>query len=288
MDMMMRAAVPAQAFYSMKPTLEAEERRAQRLQITFWLAAVLVVLALHGGIAWYLLHAPRAEPLTQADMGAVMIELAPTIEQAASQVDAAVSKPEEAASAAAEPPKEERPREEAEETKPIATAEEAPVAAVAPLPPPPKQKLKPVEKKKAPEKPKPEKTAQKPRPTQAPSKAAAVRTASAPRSDQRAAATRAASAGAASSASTADWKGQVAAALNRNKRYPSGVTATGSPILRVAIAVSGQVSSASVVASSGSPELDRAAIETIHRASPLPPPPSGATMLTFRMNFQSR
>ena len=117
---------------------------------------------------------------------------------------------------------------------------------------------------------------------------AALRTASAPRSEQRAAVTAAASAGAANAVSAADWRSLVSAALNRHKRFPSGVALTGSPTLRVAIAASGQVTGATVIASSGAPELDDAALQTVRRASPLPPPPAGSQTLTFRMNFRPR
>ena len=55
----------------------------------------------------------------------------------------------------------------------------------------------------------------------------------------------------------------VSAALNRHKRFPFGIALSGSPTLRVAIAASGQVTGATVVASSGSPELDDAAIQTV-------------------------
>ncbi len=166
-----------------------------------------------------------------------------------------------------------------EETVAPPKVAEAPVEAIAPVPQP-KAKAKPAEGKPVTRKP-PERTPKVVRKV-------GLRTASAPRSEQHAAATTAAAAGAANALSAADWRSLVSAALTQSKRFPSGVARGGSPTLRVAIAVSGQVTAAAVIASSGAPEIDAAALQTVHRASPLPPPPAGRQTLTFRMNFRPR
>lgn len=276
---------PARAYDERKQTLLVAEIRSRRAQAAGWAGAALLVVGLHLGGAFFLTRTRAPETVAPDEMGAIMIELAPEVQRAASQVDAALAKPEEQA---AEPvPPEPAPPEEAVEPEP--TAPEAPVEAIAPLPPP-KEVPKPDRKKPAPRKPLEHKRVEhkplerKPQVRHRP----ALRTASAPRSEQHAATTAAASAGAASAQSSADWKSLVAAALNRHKRFPSGVALSGSPTLRVAIAASGQVTAATVIASSGSPDLDDAAIQTVRRASPLPPPPAGSQTLTFRMNFRPR
>ena len=59
---------------------------------------------------------------------------------------------------------------------------------------------------------------------------------------------------------------------------------------RVAIAVDrgGRVTMASLAGSSGDPELDRAAVAMMRRASPVPPPPpgsGGSILLTIPVRF---
>lgn len=280
---MMNFTVPLQARRIRLDALLSQDRHDRRIHAASWLLAICTVGGIHAGLVWYLIHEPMQDPPSTPDMGTVMIDLAPEVQQAASQTDAAVAKPQEEAASV---PEETPPPEGEEEPKPVAKVEEAPVSPVAALPPQPKERLNP--KKIKPNKiAKPgEKMPPKNKPSHKPSRAAAVHTASAPRSDQKASATSAMSSGTSSSASAADWKSQVAAALNRSKRYPAGVTTTGSPTLRMSISASGQVSSVSVVTSSGSVEIDRAAIDTVYRASPLPAPPAGAMPLTFRMNFR--
>ncbi|WP_082473113.1 TonB family protein [Methylobacterium sp. Leaf85] len=283
---MMNIAIPLHAHCGREQALLVQERRDRRFRGMVWILAALLVGGVHAGIVCYLIREKQLAIPLPAEAGAVMIDLAPEVQQATSQTDAAVAKPEEEAAA---PAVEAPPPEEEEEPKPAAGVEEAPVPAIVPLAPTSREKPRQGKDKphKASEKAI-KKPPAKPKASPKPSHAAAVRTASAPRSDQRAASTTAMSSGASSASSNADWKSQVAAALNRNKRFPIGVQATGSPALRMLISASGQVSAASIVISSGSAELDRAAMDTVYRSSPLPPPPSGPTSLTFRMNFRSR
>ncbi len=255
--------------------LDALEGRHPR-QIAGWIVVMAAVTTAHLGLFWYLTHdrASDSPPFIEAP-AAVMIDMSAEVQQAFSATDQAVGKPME--EAAQEPPPPDIPTPDL--TPPV---EDSPTEAVAPLPPKPPEKPK-VEKK-------PEKK-QPPKPKKPPTKVAtkaAPRSAGGPRSDQHAERTTAASAGAASAESVADWRSQVAAALNRNKRYPSGADAFGIPTLRMAIGRSGAVTGVSVVASSGSSELDQAALETVRRSSPFPPPPDGTSSLTFRMNFHRR
>ncbi len=74
-------------------------------------------------------------------------------------------------------------------------------------------------------------------------------------------------------ASPAQWQAEVIAHIRRFRQYPPG--ASGSASVRVQLRINGQgaVKSASVAGSSGNAALDRAAIETVKRASPVPAPP---------------
>lgn len=78
-----------------------------------------------------------------------------------------------------------------------------------------------------------------------------------------------------SSASSASWRSRVLAHLNRYKRKP-GSGQRGTVSVRFGIDGRGNVRSVSVTRSSGSPTLDRAALSTVRRASPVPAPPAGA------------
>ena len=74
---------------------------------------------------------------------------------------------------------------------------------------------------------------------------------------------------AASTAPTPAFQRQVLAALDRAKRYPPAARARreqGTAVVAFTMSRSGRVLSAGVQASSGSPALDRAALETVRRA----------------------
>jgi protein TonB len=73
-----------------------------------------------------------------------------------------------------------------------------------------------------------------------------------------------------------NWKSQLVAQLERSKRYPSEAQSRGEQgIAQLAFSVdrSGGVHNARIVRSSGSSLLDRATLELVARAAPLPPPP---------------
>ena len=91
------------------------------------------------------------------------------------------------------------------------------------------------------------------------------------------------------------WQSRIIAHLNRARRYPDGARnrrEEGVPHLQFTIDKAGQVLSARIVRSSGFLALDEAALEMVHRASPLPAPPAGiggpAVTLTVPVNFNLR
>lgn len=89
------------------------------------------------------------------------------------------------------------------------------------------------------------------------------------------------------------WRNSVAALLERNKRYPADAR-NDRGIAQIAFSIDrqGRVMSSRIVTTSGSPALDREALEMIKRSQPFPPPP--ATMqgtevsLTVPVRFNLR
>ena len=77
-----------------------------------------------------------------------------------------------------------------------------------------------------------------------------------------------------------NWKSQLVAQLERNKRYPSEAQSRGEQgVAQLAFSVdrSGGVHNARIVRSSGSSALDQATLAMVERAAPLPPPPPEIT-----------
>lgn len=87
----------------------------------------------------------------------------------------------------------------------------------------------------------------------------------------------AASTASASGALMHEWQAQVLRRLDRNKIYPrtaQRLKQEGVVQISFAVDAAGHLSNIRVIGSSGSAELDRAAIETVQRASPVPRPPA--------------
>lgn len=109
-------------------------------------------------------------------------------------------------------------------------------------------------------------------------------------SPRQTASTGSSKAAARSPLSPAKWQAEVNAHIRRFKHYPAG--ASGSAVVRVQFRINAQgvVKSASVAGSSGNAALDRAAVETVKRASPVPAPPpdlARASMtLAIAINFK--
>ncbi|HLS19503.1 MAG TPA: energy transducer TonB, partial [Paracoccaceae bacterium] len=79
-------------------------------------------------------------------------------------------------------------------------------------------------------------------------------------------------------AARSDFRAEIAAWISRHKRYPRRARAQGIEgmgVLRFAMDRSGNVLSAEVAQSSGNAELDKAILEMIRRAEPLPQIPAG-------------
>lgn len=208
--------------------------------------AVAVILALQ----W---SAPRAIELPPQ---AMMIDLAPL-----------PAPPPPAPPKVVTPPQPPAPVEEL----PIPKLAEAPKPKISvPKPVKPKQKPqppKPVEKKPDPVKEKP--SEEKPSdatPTKAPSEKSAA-PAPGPSAQQLAA--------------KASWEGALLAHLGKYKKYPPAAQSRGKEglnRLRFVVDAEGKVLSYELVGRSGNADLDRATLEMIRRAQPLPKPP--ADMLT--------
>ncbi|MBD8889925.1 energy transducer TonB [Roseibium litorale] len=94
--------------------------------------------------------------------------------------------------------------------------------------------------------------------------------------------------GAEGNAAVSNYPGKVARALRRALRYPSAAKRkriTGEVYVSFTVKQSGQLSNVSVIRSSGSDILDKAALETVRRASPFPPipPEAGRSSWPFRL-----
>lgn len=150
-----------------------------------------------------------------------------------------------------EKPVEAKPKKKAERRKQVAQAER-----------PKKAEAKKAETKKAAKAEKAEKDAKQ--------KVAKAEAAPAPKS----AASVESRASKAKSVSPAKWQSRVVAWLNRHKRYPRGAGGEqGMVNVAFAINASGSVLSVRIARSSGNAELDKAALDMVRRASPVPAPP---------------
>lgn len=196
------------------------------------------------------------EPVTEAEPEPVKEEAEPIVEEI---------QPEEVAKA--DPLVEQEPLEE---VVPDVVEVETPEVAV-PLP----QSRPIVEEKPEPEKKPVEKARERKKekkPATKPVATARVQSKPAP----KAAAPRQAEGTSSPSVSPARWQARVSAWLNRHKRYPSGPKRKGEEgTVQVAFTIdpNGRVTSSRVTRSSGNPDFDRAALDMLRRASPVPAPP---------------
>ena len=212
-----------------------------------WVLSLLLVLGLHVGVAaWSLYWQPQAAPVPLPPP-AMLIELPP-----APPAPAAPPPPEPVQ--APEPP-------------PQPKVIEAPKPKLA-LPPPPKPRPKPP-------KPQPER---KPEPKPAVEPQANAQPSAAPAARSEPAAQPSPQAGSpAPSKALPSWQSRLLAHLNRYKRYPEDARRRGQQgvvKLRFVVDGQGQVLSFELVGKSGSGSLDRATLQMIRRAQPLPPPPA--------------
>lgn len=224
-----------------------------------WGISLLIVLLVHFGFAFWSLFW-RAEALPPAAMPApaMMLELAPLPEAPTP----APPQPEPEPAAEPEP--------EIEQPKRV----EAPKPEIE-LPPPPPPKPKPKPKPKPPEPKKPE-----PKPAQgpAPERKPAEEVPQAQPSPQARAPELAAAHSASGQAAQGqiNWEGLLLGHLNRHKRYPHDARQRGQEgtvKVRMVVDANGRVLNQQIVNGSGNRSLDRATLQMIKRAQPLPPPP---------------
>ncbi|HLH10265.1 MAG TPA: energy transducer TonB [Methylovirgula sp.] len=225
-----------------------------------WGVAALIVLLVHIGLIAAFVFERQSEMPPGNPPDAVMIDLAPV--------------------AVAPPPQEEvitppQPQEEQQQTPPTPVQQEVPL-------PQPQVTEMPVEPDVLPSPqaevmlaPPPPKVIEKSRPEHQTKKQAAR---AQPRTNlpraQRAAAPAAGFNGAAASS----WKSEIVMRISSVKEYPEeGRSQGASGTARVAFLVdrNGRISGVRLAGSSGSTILDRAAVETVRRANPVPAPPPG-------------
>ncbi len=218
-------------------------------EVARWTLCFALVLFFHVAGAAALLARWNEEPDQVANAPVITIELAPLPVAPQTEPTPAPPGPQQSE---AQPEPQQTPVEQPDMTSAIARDAEL---LVMPLP-------KPVEKR--PEKKRPHKLAS---------------LASTPSSaEQKAERAAASAAGRISSDPNAlpNWKSELVARLERYKRYPSDAQARNEyGVVQLAFGVDrgGGVHNARIVRSSGSAALDRATLDLIARAQPLPPPP---------------
>ena len=82
----------------------------------------------------------------------------------------------------------------------------------------------------------------------------------------------------------AQWGASIRNRVERRKRYPNGTRASGTTVLRITMARSGGLASVSVVRSSGTQELDQAAVQAVRRAR-YPAAPKGLDAAQYQFNL---
>jgi protein TonB len=248
-----------------------------------WSAAMLLAVAGHAAVAAIALNwTATADSTPAAAPPVLMISLAPAVapqapvEQAAPGPQAADSMPQE---------EQKLPEKVVEREPDLPKLPDMTKEAVAMLPPPmpePKPDIKPeqkpVETKKKEERKKTERRIA--------SRSSAPASFDAPRAAQASA--PAAGAARVPAAALASWKSELMAQLNRNKRYPSGASSSGTATVSFSINRSGEVTSTRLAHSSGDHALDQEAVSLPRRASPLPKPPDGVGAGTIALTVPIR
>jgi len=271
-------------------------------EIALWAGAALIVLTVHAGAAIWLLREPEMLAADNAPPPAIMIELAETPEASTTE-ETEISPDQETADASAPAEKVEEPVEEPEVEEEVVQEEPEPVEQEEPeeeLPqlekvevPLPVAKPKPPEpKKEIVKKEEPKKKPVKKRQQEQVSSKQEVKAQAQVTQSNRNAARQSSSGFFSSSVSPARWQSRLKAHLERRKKYPSGARSRreeGVAYVRFRIDDSGKVLSASLVRSSGWPELDKEVLSLVHRASPVPAPPPGVDKtITAPVEFSRR
>lgn len=295
-------------------------------EIGLWVGAALFVVLTHVVIAYAIQALRPLDPPVEAMEPALMIDLAPLAFSTPETVEAEsvteeipqetvepVDDAQEVVEEQAEPletaeldepvePETPQPLQAEPETTEAEPAEpetvepelvEPEVAEVTPevaIPlPEPRPVVKEPEKKQPvhkaePRKKEPRKTAEKPAPKREVAKAE-------PKAKPAARASAASKTAKAPSISPARWQARVLARIKRFQRYPRGAKSRreeGVVSVNFVIDSSGAVISTRLSRSSGSSELDRAALDSLRRASPMPAPPPGIRSLSVPVQFNLR
>ncbi|WP_460384088.1 energy transducer TonB [Pseudomonas amygdali] len=224
-----------------------------RQKLTRYSGSLLLVLAVHAIAIIIAVRWPASQAI-ELPPAAMMVELAPLPEPAPPPPPKVVQPPL--------PPAPEEPEpmpEVAQAPKPeIVVTKKVEKPKPKPQPPKPQKKPEPPQEKPADEKP-----VDTPPTTAKPEKAAAPKPAPAP-------------APAPPSNALPSWQGDLLSHLGKYKKYPEDARRRGMQgvaRLRFVVDADGNVLSYSIANSSGSPALDRATMEMIRRAQPLPKPP---------------
>ena len=215
--------------------------------------AALAIVLLHGALIAAALLWDRPVRLPGVTP-AIMLDLTPasTAQELHTEQDVAPG-PE---MQEAEPPPPEIPKPELIEQLPPTPVQPEPVVAA-----PPKVEPKPEPK---PIKPQPIREVKKPLP-----KPPAPRTTAPTKADRVAQEAPSPSSGASAAAARANYNAMLNAHLQRHKQAP-GSSDAGMAVIRFTVTRSGRVTSSGLARSSGSPALDRAALDLLQRAQPLP------------------
>lgn len=253
-----------------------------------WSIAALIVVALHVLLlAAYILTRPEDRP-PGAPPDAVMIDLAPVAVSPPPQdeVDTPLQpdqvQPDQPPPPAPDipPPPNQPPPPTTDTTTPmepdLQPAQQPEVVMSSPPPPPPP---KPVVETKT-HAPKPPLHQPKPQ-----------RRVKSTRADLPHAARAAAPAAGLNGAAVADWKSQIVMRIMGAKAYPSDAQgASGTSLVAFSVSRSGGIRGVRLARSSGSAALDRAAVETVRRANPVPAAPAGINggAFTVPIRFSGR
>jgi protein TonB len=278
--------------------------------------AIVTFLAIAGHGTLYAFFDQPPAPLASVGVISISVELTVGTEHAAGlgEVVSETEAPDAPASAASQPvkaaePAREQPKEEAkQEVRPEPKEEIKADMRVAELKPAPAPELKaqPVEVRRPTERvpevvqPDPE-TLPLPAPAPKPAEHADMpaetpravppkpedrpKAAPRPESVPSTPSTASSSVGKGRSDADTNYRGLVAAHLNRHKQFPEAARrrgAQGATVITFGIDASGKVTSVAVVRSSGNAGLDEAAQAMVRRASPFPAPPSRQPM-TFNV-----
>ena len=220
-----------------------------RQKLTRYSASLAVVLGVHAVAVILALNWKSSPPVTLPPM-AMLVELAPV-----------PAPPQPAPPKVVTPPQPPTPVEELPLPK-LAEAPKPTISVPKPKPKPKPQPPKPVEKKPEPVKEKPSDSP----PSEAQPSNVPPATSAQPNPGPTAA----------QNAAKASWQGSLLAHLQKYKKYPPGAQARGKEglnRLRFVVDAEGKVLSYELVGRSGNADLDRATLEMIRRAQPLPKPP---------------